>query len=98
MSVMDDISLSTMDPNPTIDDFYAGTDGGASDTSLALMAAANWGSTIGSLVNGQQSFKAPMIQPFPQAVPASTAMSSKSMILILVLILIAAGYFWAHSS
>lgn len=97
MSVMDDISLSTMDPNPSVDDFYEGTDGGASDTSVALMAAANWGSTIGNLVTGQQSFRAPVMQPFPQAVPAA-ARNDKAMILILILIVIAAGYFWAHSN
>lgn len=98
MSVYDDISLSTMDPNPTIDDFYAGTDGGASDTSVALMAAANWGNLIGGMVNGQQSFRAPIMQPFPQPLPTSTAISQKSMILIVLLILLAFGYFWAHSN
>jgi hypothetical protein len=98
MSVYDDISLSTMDPNPTIDDFYAGTDGGASDTSVALMAAANWGNLIGGMVNGQQTFRAPIMQPFPPAVPTAGRVSDKTMIVILILIVLAAGYFWAHSN
>lgn len=93
---MDDISLSTMDPNPSIDDFYAGTDGGASDTSVALVAAANWGSTIGALVTGQNSYRAPVMQPFPAAVP--TNVQNKNMTLILLLIvLVVIGFFWAHS-
>ena len=45
------IDLSTVDPNPTVDDTVQGGDGGAADLSNVLNTAASWGSVIGSIAS-----------------------------------------------
>ncbi len=47
---MDSIDLSTVNPNPTIDDTVQGGDGGAADLSNIANSAMQWGSVIGSIV------------------------------------------------
>lgn len=48
MPLFDD--LSTVNPNPTIDDTVNGGDGGAADFSNMANSAMQWGSVIGSIV------------------------------------------------
>ena len=48
--LLDSIDLSTVNPNPTIDDTVNGGDGGAADLSNIAATAAQCGSVIGSIV------------------------------------------------
>lgn len=43
--------LSTVNPNPSIDDTVNGGDGGAADLSNIANSAMQWGSVIGSIVS-----------------------------------------------
>ena len=45
------IDLSSVNPNPTIDDTVNGGDGGAGDFSNIANTAMQWGSVIGSIVS-----------------------------------------------
>ena len=47
----DQIDLSTVDPNPTVDDTVSGGDGGAADLANVASSVAQWGSVIGSIVS-----------------------------------------------
>ncbi len=45
------IDLSTVDPNPTVDDTVYGGDGGAADLSNVANTVGQWGAVIGSIVS-----------------------------------------------
>jgi hypothetical protein len=99
--IADDISLSTMDPNPTIDDFAASNDGGAYDVGTANSASEAWGTVIGSLVTGATAIATAPVAPqiYPQPLPTySPAMSSNAKMLLLVMVAILIGFFvWSQN-
>jgi hypothetical protein len=48
----DDISLASVDPNPSNEQFFGDSDGGADDFSSAVNAVGSWGSEIASVITG----------------------------------------------
>ena len=92
------VSLSTSDPNPSIDQYDDG--GSSADWSSVVNTAGQWGLEIASIVNNNSRPAYPVTgsgAPYPSYVPGATAPSSKTTKLLLIALVLGGGYVFVKS-
>lgn len=86
--VSDDVSLASVDPNPSNDQGILG-DGGASDFSTAVNAVGAWGSELASVITGHavQVVQTPTgVQPIGAAGSGVVKSGSQQTLVLVVLV------------
>lgn len=96
---LDTIDLSTVDPNPAIDQSIDGTDGGASNAMDIANTVGQWGAVIGSIVTNHPitsvQTRSGAIVPTGVTGGRIIPSSSSSSLLVIVLALFGVGVIWA---